>query len=73
MNSAISHMNVIPVDNVKNLTVPPDTLRLHLEDKEGDTIKNNTFAYSFRGAIYREDNEIDKKVFVKIFKICKIK
>ncbi|XP_047360302.1 sodium/hydrogen exchanger 6 isoform X3 [Vespa velutina] len=62
-NSAILHMPVVPDNSSKyNQSVPPDTLWLRFpEDKGGGVIKNETFAYTFRGEIYKEDNEIDLK------------
>nr|XP_050860364.1 sodium/hydrogen exchanger 7 isoform X2 [Vespula vulgaris] len=62
-NSAILHMPVVPDNSSKyNQSVPPDTLWLRFpEDKGGGIIKNKTFAYTFRGEIYKEDNEIDLK------------
>ncbi|XP_014606164.1 PREDICTED: sodium/hydrogen exchanger 7 isoform X3 [Polistes canadensis] len=62
-NSAILHMPVVPDNSSKyNQSVPPDTLWLRFpEDKGGGLIKNKTFAYTFRGEIYKEDNEIDLK------------
>lgn len=59
-------MPVVPDNTSKyNQSVPPDTLWLRFpEDKGGGMIKNKTFAYSFRGEIYKEDNEIDLKVNV---------
>lgn len=63
-SSTILHMPVVPDNTSKyNQSVPPDTLWLRFpEDKGGGIIKNKTFAYSFRGEIYKEDNEIDLKV-----------
>lgn len=57
-------MPVVPDNSSKyNQSVPPDTLWLRFpEDKGGGIVKNKTFAYSFRGEIYKEDNEIDLKV-----------
>ncbi|XP_015610124.1 sodium/hydrogen exchanger 7 isoform X8 [Cephus cinctus] len=62
-NSAIQHMPVVPDNSSKyNQSVPPDTLWLRFpEDKGGGVIKNKTFAYTFRGEIYKQDNEIDLK------------
>ncbi|XP_011634114.1 sodium/hydrogen exchanger 7 isoform X7 [Pogonomyrmex barbatus] len=62
-SSTILHMPVVPDNTSKyNQSVPPDTLWLRFpEDKGGGIIKNKTFAYSFRGEIYKEDNEIDLK------------
>ncbi|KZC05149.1 Sodium/hydrogen exchanger 7, partial [Dufourea novaeangliae] len=62
-NSTILHMPVVPDNSSKyNQSVPPDTLWLRFpEDKGGGVIKNKTFAYSFRGEIYKQDNEIDLK------------
>ncbi|XP_076661665.1 na[+]/H[+] hydrogen exchanger 3 isoform X7 [Halictus rubicundus] len=62
-SSTILHMPVVPDNSSKyNQSVPPDTLWLRFpEDKGGGTIKNKTFAYSFRGEIYKQDNEIDLK------------
>ncbi|KAK2584957.1 hypothetical protein KPH14_002546 [Odynerus spinipes] len=62
-NSAILHMPVVPDNSSKyDQSVPPDTLWLRFpEDKGGGVIKNKTFAYTFRGEIYKEDNEIDLK------------
>ncbi|XP_020710016.1 sodium/hydrogen exchanger 6 isoform X3 [Athalia rosae] len=63
-SSTILHMPVVP-DNASsqyNQSVPPDTLWLRFpEDKKDGNIKNKTFAYSFRGEIYKQDNEIDLK------------
>ncbi|XP_063992999.1 sodium/hydrogen exchanger 7 isoform X2 [Diachasmimorpha longicaudata] len=61
--SPITHMRVEPeVDNRYNQSVPPDSLWLRFpEDKGGGTIKNKTFAYSFRGEIFKQDSEIDLK------------
>ncbi|XP_029162500.1 sodium/hydrogen exchanger 7 isoform X3 [Nylanderia fulva] len=62
-SSTILHMPVVP-DNTSryNQSVPPDSLWLRFpEDKGGGIVKNKTFAYSFRGEIYKEDNEIDLK------------
>ncbi|XP_043473034.1 sodium/hydrogen exchanger 7 isoform X4 [Leptopilina heterotoma] len=43
-------------------TVPPDTLWLHFpEDKGGGVVKNKTFAYNFRGEIFKRGNDIDLK------------
>jgi len=63
-SSTILHMPVVPDNSSKyNQSVPPDTLWLRFpEDKGGGIVKNKTFAYSFRGEIYKEDNEIDLKV-----------
>ncbi|XP_066583068.1 sodium/hydrogen exchanger 6 isoform X3 [Prorops nasuta] len=57
------HMPVVPDNSSKyNQSVPPDLLSLRFpEDKGGGLIKNKTFAYSFRGEIYKQDNEIDLK------------
>lgn len=65
-SSTILHMPVVPDNTSKyNQSVPPDTLWLRFpEDKGGGIVKNKTFAYSFRGEIYKEDNEIDLKVNV---------
>ncbi|KOX78145.1 Sodium/hydrogen exchanger 7 [Melipona quadrifasciata] len=62
-SSTILHMPVVPDASSKyNQSVPPDTLWLRFpEDKGGGVIKNKTFAYSFRGEIYKQDNEIDLK------------
>ncbi|CAK9801912.1 Sodium/hydrogen exchanger 7 [Anthophora quadrimaculata] len=62
-SSTILHMPVVPDNSSKyNQSVPPDTLWLRFpEDKGGGIIKNKTFAYSFRGEIYKQDNEIDLK------------
>ncbi|XP_078039188.1 na[+]/H[+] hydrogen exchanger 3 isoform X4 [Augochlora pura] len=62
-SSTILHMPVVPDNSSKyNQSVPPDTLWLRFpEDKSGGTIKNKTFAYSFRGEIFKQDNEIDLK------------
>ncbi|EFN62486.1 Sodium/hydrogen exchanger 7 [Camponotus floridanus] len=62
-SSTILHMPVVPDNTSKyNQSVPPDTLWLRFpEDKGGGMIKNKTFAYSFRGEIYKEDSEIDLK------------
>ncbi|XP_068966803.1 sodium/hydrogen exchanger 6 isoform X6 [Bombus flavifrons] len=62
-SSTILHMPVVPDNSSKyNQSVPPDTLWLRFpEDKGGGVIKNKTFAYSFRGEIYKQDNEIDLK------------
>ncbi|XP_043259021.1 sodium/hydrogen exchanger 7 isoform X5 [Colletes gigas] len=62
-SSTILHMPVVPDNSSKyNQSVPPDTLWLRFpEDKGGGDIKNKTFAYSFRGEIYKQDNEIDLK------------
>ncbi|XP_019700702.2 sodium/hydrogen exchanger 7 isoform X4 [Harpegnathos saltator] len=62
-SSTILHMPVVPDNSSKyNQSVPPDTLWLRFpEDKGGGIVKNKTFAYSFRGEIYKEDNEIDLK------------
>ncbi|XP_018305614.1 sodium/hydrogen exchanger 7 isoform X5 [Mycetomoellerius zeteki] len=62
-SSTILHMPVVPDNSSKyNQSVPPDTLWLRFpEDKGGGVVKNKTFAYSFRGEIYKEDNEIDLK------------
>ncbi|XP_015110412.1 sodium/hydrogen exchanger 7 isoform X2 [Diachasma alloeum] len=61
--SPITHMRVEPeVDNRYNQSVPPDSLWLRFpEDKGGGTVKNKTFAYSFRGEIFKQDSEIDLK------------
>lgn len=64
-SSTILHMPVVPDNSSKyNQSVPPDTLWLRFpEDKGGgNIIKNKTFAYLFRGEIYKQDNEIDLKV-----------
>lgn len=63
-SSTILHMPVVPDNTSKyNQSVPPDSLWLRFpEDKGGGIVKNKTFAYSFRGEIYKEDNEIDLKV-----------
>ncbi|XP_006612142.1 sodium/hydrogen exchanger 7 isoform X8 [Apis laboriosa] len=63
-SSTILHMPVVPDNSSKyNQSVPPDTLWLRFpEDKGGgNIIKNKTFAYLFRGEIYKQDNEIDLK------------
>ncbi|XP_076640349.1 na[+]/H[+] hydrogen exchanger 3 isoform X5 [Colletes latitarsis] len=62
-SSTILHMPVVPDNSSKyNQSVPPDTLWLRFpEDKGGGDIKSKTFAYSFRGEIYKQDNEIDLK------------
>ncbi|XP_033207675.1 sodium/hydrogen exchanger 7 isoform X3 [Belonocnema kinseyi] len=62
-NSEILHMPVQPSPYSKyNESVPPDTLWLHFpEDKGGGVKKNKTFAYNFRGEIFKQDNEIDLK------------
>ncbi|KOC65499.1 Sodium/hydrogen exchanger 6 [Habropoda laboriosa] len=67
-SSTILHMPVVPDNSSKyNQSVPPDTLWLRFpEDKGGGVIKNKTFAYSFRGEIYKQDNEIDLKIFFNI-------
>lgn len=45
--------------NRYNQSVPPDSLWLRFpEDKGGGNIKDKTFSYSFRGEIYREEDEI---------------
>ena len=69
-NSAILHMSVVPGPHSKyNETVPPDTLWLRFpEDKGGGIMKNKTFAYNFRGEIFKQDNEIDLKVIQFIYK-----
>lgn len=67
-------MPVVPDNTSKyNQSVPPDTLWLRFpEDKGGGMIKNKTFAYSFRGEIYKEDNEIDLKVNVSFMIMIQI-
>ncbi|XP_076685697.1 na[+]/H[+] hydrogen exchanger 3 isoform X6 [Andrena cerasifolii] len=62
-SSTILHMPVVPDNSSRyNQSVPPDTLWLRFpEDKGGGIITNKTFAYSFRGEIYKQDNEIDLK------------
>ncbi|XP_011304051.1 sodium/hydrogen exchanger 7 isoform X2 [Fopius arisanus] len=59
----ITHMRVEPEpENKYKQTVPPDSLWLRFpEDKGGGTIKNKTFAYSFRGEIFKQNSEIDLK------------
>lgn len=68
-SSTILHMPVVPDNSSKyNQSVPPDTLWLRFpEDKGGgNIIKNKTFAYLFRGEIYKQDNEIDLKVLFNL-------
>ncbi|XP_046414742.1 sodium/hydrogen exchanger 7 isoform X2 [Neodiprion fabricii] len=63
-SSTIVHMPVVPEPDGShyNQSVPPDTLWLRFPESKGDgTTKNKTFAYSFRGEIYKRDNEIDLK------------
>ena len=58
-------MPVVPDEGSSkyNQSVPPDSLWLTFpEDKGGGRTENKTFAYSFRGEIYKGDNEIDLKV-----------
>ena len=71
-NSEILHMSVEPSPYSKyNESVPPDTLWLHFpEDKGGGVKKNKTFAYNFRGEIFKQDNEIDLKVIQSTYKFC---
>ncbi|XP_057333082.1 sodium/hydrogen exchanger 6 isoform X2 [Microplitis mediator] len=73
--NTINHMPVVPdVEHSKyNQSVPPDSLWLHFpEDKGGGNIKNKTFSYSFRGEIYKEEEEIyymatfDPEIFFNI-------
>ncbi|KAK0180515.1 hypothetical protein PV327_006145 [Microctonus hyperodae] len=63
-NSAITHMQVVSkIPGEYNNTVPPDSLWLHFHEDNGSTnqTKSKTFAYSFRGEIYHEGNEINLK------------
>ncbi|XP_017757698.1 PREDICTED: sodium/hydrogen exchanger 7 isoform X3 [Eufriesea mexicana] len=61
-SSTILHMPVVPDNTSKyNQSVPPDTLWLHFPEDKGGGVVNKTFAYSFRGEIYKQDNEIDLK------------
>lgn len=58
-------MSVVPDSGGRlyNQSVPPDTLWLRFPENKGDGVtKNKTFSYSFRGEIYKQDNEIDLKV-----------
>ncbi|CAL7943499.1 unnamed protein product [Xylocopa violacea] len=61
-SSTILHMPVVPDNSSKyNQSVPPDTLWLSFPEDKGGGIINKTFAYSFRGEISKQDNEIDLK------------
>ncbi|XP_074110400.1 na[+]/H[+] hydrogen exchanger 3 isoform X1 [Cotesia typhae] len=73
--NTIHHMPVVTdtEHNRYNQSVPPDSLWLRFpEDKGGGNIKDKTFSYSFRGEIYREEDEIyymatfDPEVFFNI-------
>ncbi|XP_044578005.1 sodium/hydrogen exchanger 9 isoform X3 [Cotesia glomerata] len=74
-NNTIHHMPVVTDTEHSryNQSVPPDSLWIRFpEDKGGGNIKNKTFSYSFRGEIYREEDEIyymatfDPEVFFNI-------
>lgn len=68
-SSGILHMPVVPSGASQyNESVPPDSLWLSFpENKDSGHTENKTFAYSFRGEIYKGDSEIDLKVPVKSF------
>lgn len=61
-SNKIEHLQVKPVETY-NLSIPPDSLWFEVRsDPNTTTGKNKTFAYSFKGEILKQDNEIDKKV-----------
>ncbi|XP_043287759.1 sodium/hydrogen exchanger 7 isoform X3 [Venturia canescens] len=62
-SSGILHMPVVPAAASQyNESIPPDSLWLAFPENKGSGhVENKTFAYSFRGEIYKGDNEIDLK------------
>ncbi|XP_012278653.1 sodium/hydrogen exchanger 7 isoform X3 [Orussus abietinus] len=61
---AIIHVPVVPDDDSKsnNQSVTPDTLWLRFSEDKSDNVVQNKTSYSFRGEIYKQENEIDQKV-----------
>ncbi|XP_023244927.1 sodium/hydrogen exchanger 7 isoform X2 [Copidosoma floridanum] len=61
-SSSIEKLQVVPADPLdSNRTIPPDLLWINMQENISGTVKNKTFAYWFRGEIYKQDSEIDKK------------
>lgn len=58
-NNTIQRLPVVPADRY-NQSIPPDILWFRVPDNNIGA--NKTFAYSFRGEIFKQDSEIDKKV-----------
>uniref|UniRef100_A0A1B0EWY6 Cation/H+ exchanger transmembrane domain-containing protein n=2 Tax=Lutzomyia longipalpis TaxID=7200 RepID=A0A1B0EWY6_LUTLO len=66
--TSLVHVNVEPeVNTMYNESLPPDTLwlkfpgRLNQSNPDGKSLPNKTYAYTFRGAVQAEENEIDLK------------
>ncbi|XP_032455675.1 sodium/hydrogen exchanger 7 isoform X24 [Nasonia vitripennis] len=60
-SNTIQHLPVVPAAPY-NQSIPPDILWFQVfENKTGGGFGNKTYAYSFRGEIYKQDSEIDKK------------
>ncbi|XP_055710592.1 sodium/hydrogen exchanger 6 isoform X2 [Phlebotomus papatasi] len=66
--TSLVHLSVDPeVNSMYNQSLPPDTLWLKFPGKLNHTnpdaknLPNKTYAYSFRGAVQVEENEIDLK------------
>lgn len=61
-SNTIQRLPVVPASTY-NETIPPDLLLFQLHENTTSGLKNKTFAYSFRGEIFKQDSEIDKKVW----------
>lgn len=63
-SNKIEHLPVVPAPGTTyNQSIPPDILWFEVQETmNGASAKNKTFAYSFRGEIFKQDSEIDKKV-----------
>uniref|UniRef100_A0A1L8DUV5 Sodium/hydrogen exchanger n=2 Tax=Nyssomyia neivai TaxID=330878 RepID=A0A1L8DUV5_9DIPT len=66
--TSLVHVNVEPdAYAVYNESLPPDTLwmkfpgKLNQSNPDGKNLPNKTYAYTFRGAVRGEENEIDLK------------
>lgn len=61
-SNTIQHLPVVPAAPY-NQSIPPDILWFQVgESISAGGTKNKTYAYSFRGEIFKQDSEIDKKV-----------
>ncbi|XP_058802563.1 sodium/hydrogen exchanger 6 isoform X3 [Phymastichus coffea] len=59
-SNTIQRLPVVPAA-VYTESIPPDLLLFQLHENTTSGIKNKTFAYLFRGEIFKQDSVIDKK------------
>lgn len=66
-SSTIQRLPVVPAAPY-NQSIPPDILWFQVyENKTDGGSGNKTYAYSFRGEIFKQDSEIDKKVYIYVY------